>query len=370
MSANRPRTTGRVSLNHGKGAKGYMKRSIHLQEGLSLIVLAVTIIPFSSANVLADHATVSFGSGAGGGITTIGAPVMPKGKWALVLRSEYIKFDAFTDQQLEDFASQGEEVHSTDELISPSISGAVGVTDALTVSARLPYVMRSNIREGEVHMGTSEVETLGDSKGLGDLTVLGQVRVIGGAKGSLQAALVAGFKAPTGKTDVVGEGDHALEPEHQPGSGSWDIPVGIAVTQAFNKSAVDASAVFTVVNKGTDDVDLGDLFNYNLSAAYRVLGQASEIHIHETGEEHLHSGGVALDLLLELNGEWRDQESHNGDVENNSGGHALFLTPGARLKFGTGWSAFLSAGVPVSEQLNGIQHETSVRVVGGLGLTL
>ena len=59
-----------------------------------------------------------------------------------------INIDAFSDAQLKAFAGQHLHVHSLDAILAPSLIYAYGVTNDLTVIARLPFVTRRDIREG------------------------------------------------------------------------------------------------------------------------------------------------------------------------------------------------------------------------------
>ena len=120
---------------------------------------------------LADHPSIAFGSEGVGALNTISATPLAAGSWGAGLRVEAIDNDEFTTEQLEQFAADGlEGVHSTKSMTSTSLSLAYGATDNFTISARLPYIERKNIREGELEGGTPEAHTHGDSAGLGDLS--------------------------------------------------------------------------------------------------------------------------------------------------------------------------------------------------------
>ena len=71
-------------------------------------------------------------------------------------------------------------VHSLSSIMAPAISFGYGLTADFTISARLPVVVRTDIREAAHEHGggttTGTVEVLGDSSGIGDLTLLGQYR--------------------------------------------------------------------------------------------------------------------------------------------------------------------------------------------------
>ncbi len=329
------------------------------------IIISVLLI---TECTLADHATVGFGSSLGGPITTISAGTVSRGKWIIGTRLEYLRFDAFTDTQLEAFAEADEDVHSVDNLFTPFLVLGYGVTDAFTLSARFSYVARSNIREGEHEMGSSEVHGHGDPSGLGDLSVFGQVQFAQGSEGPWRLAAVGGVKAPIGKTDWTSVDGETLEPAHQPGSGSWDFSGGLAFSTSISTLAVDGSALYTVATGGEDDVNLGDILNYGLSIAYRLGGEKE--HIHPDRSLHYHEESpIVLDLILEANAEWREKEEHDGIKELNSGGSLVYLSPGIRISGSGSWSGFVSVGLPITENLYGVQHETDLRLLAGVSFT-
>jgi hypothetical protein len=86
------------------------------------------------------------------------------------------------------------------------------VTNDLTVSLRLPYVLRTDIREAHVHGDEAEVHARGDSEGLGDLSAMAQWRFFNNQARGTEAALLLGVKAPTGETDETDVGANALTP--------------------------------------------------------------------------------------------------------------------------------------------------------------
>ena len=88
-------------------------------------------------------------------------------------------------------------------------------------------------------------------------------------------------------------------------------------------------------------------------------------HRHDSGHSHSHgSSSPALDLVLELNGEWQAEEETDGISDPNSGGNTIFLSPGLRMSQNK-WSGFVSVGIPIVDDLNGIQSEPDWRILGG-----
>ena len=82
--------------------------------------------------------------------------------------------------------------------------------------------------------------------------------------------------------------------------------------------------------------------------------------------DHAH---VALDALLELNGEWHDRQRTAGIIDPNSGGNTVYVSPGLRLTV-ENWSSYVLVGVPVVNDLNGIQAAPSWRLMGGVSVVL
>jgi hypothetical protein len=307
----------------------------------------------------ADHPTIAFGSEAAGPIGTIPTTPLPTGTWSAGFRTELVNFDRFSDSELAGFAAAGEEdVHSTDRLLNVSLSMAYGVTDDLTLSARLPYVDRQNIREGEIEDGEAEAHDHGDANGVGDLSVLGQYRFFMGQ--TVDASIIGGIKAPTGKTDVR-DGGEKLETEFQPGTGSWDWLLGASASAGSGRIGLHGNVLYNLTTEGSQNTEIGDAFFYNLGLVYSLSREQGEIH---EGHDHTH---LSWDLMLELNGEYRKKNEIDGEKEDNSGGEVIFLSPGIRVSSSDSWSLFLSVGKSIFDDFNGRQTDVDYRLVGGIG---
>jgi hypothetical protein len=306
-----------------------------------------------------------------------------KGSATAWLAFEHISFDELSDAVLEQGAAAHEHVHSLRSIESPAGGLAYGFTDRLMASLQLPYVIRTGIREAEHHHihGATETEVnevidRGDSKGIGDLSVLGQYRFIGKDSGP-QASLLFGVKTPTGVTNERDDEGELFETEFQPGSGSWDGLFGLALTQPIGRWSLDGNVLYTVATEGAQDTDLGDRFHYNGAVSYRLIGAGTaeatdrhHEHQHIEGHRHEHrgnGGGFALDAVLEINGEWQAKQDIAGETDPNSGGNVVFLSPGVRLT-SNAWSGFVSFGLPIVNDLNGEQSEPEYRLVGGIAV--
>jgi hypothetical protein len=343
----------------------------------------------------AHHPSGVGSTGGAGPINTISASPLDKGETAASIAFEWIKFDPLSNAFLANFgATHGHDVHvhSLSSILAPAMSFGYGLTADFTISARLPVVVRTDIKEaahehheeGAPPEGT--VEFLGDSAGIGDLTLLGQYRFYNNRATRTELALLLGVKAPTGVTDRHTDTGELFAAEFQPGSGSWDGLFGLAATRRIGPWSFDANVLYILATEGTQNTDLGDRFLYNAAVSYRLMRGASALAPMKLGalpdpmwhggpgthrRPHAHretAAGPALDLILELNGEWHAKQNESGVTDPNSGGNTLFLAPGLRLSKDN-WSSFVSVGIPIINDLNGIQAEPEVRVVTGIALT-
>jgi hypothetical protein len=312
----------------------------------------------------AHHPGAPGNSNATGPINTLSATTPEQGAFSVGLSFESTTFDALSDATLEaaaaDAAAAGHaHVHSLDALNSAALSLAYGVTDDLVVSVRVPYATRDGVRTGHFHGGVPEVEAEGGSSGFGDISAMLQWRVFGGE--TVDVSLFGGVKAPTGDDDVRNDLGDVFAAEFQPGSGAWDFTLGGAVTRRAGHWSFDASGLYTVAGENDDDDDLGDRFAYGLAASYRVIGHPPH-HQHMGIGAHSHLG---VDLVLELNGEWHDEQSEGGEADPNSGGNVVFLAPGVRVVHDQ-VSGYLTIGAPIISDMNGVQAEPDLRITAGI----
>ena len=356
---------------------------------------------------MSHHPSGTGTSSTGGPIVTIPGTTLQQGASALYLIFEHFSFDELSDAVLEGAAARHEHAHSLATLESPALGYSYGLTDRLMVSLQLPYVVRTGIREashhhhdeaaaghahseggeteehehegGETHheMPVAENETVdrGDTEGIGDLTLFGQYRFYGQNTG-LQASLLTGIKTPTGRTGERDDQGELFEAEFQPGSGSWDPMLGLALSQAQGRWSVDGNVLYTIATEGTQHTDLGDRFHYNGAVTYRLLGGDAETS-HKTAMNHSHHGhshhhqhalspeGLVIDAVLELNGEWQAKQNISGETDPNSGGNVVYLSPGIRIASNR-WSGFATVGIPIINDLNGLQSEPTYRLFGGV----
>jgi hypothetical protein len=333
--------------------------------------------------------------GVAGPINTIAGTVLDRGQWVAGATFEFTSFNSISDARLATYAGQHEHVHTLRTIQSPALALSYGLTSDLTISARLPYVLRTDIREGaHSHSGgatLNEAVHRGDADGIGDVSFLAQYRVLHDRASGVEWSVLGGFKGPTGRTNVKDTNGELFDAEFQPGSGSWDWSAGLAVSQRLTgRLSFHANVLHAWVGTGEQDTNLGNRLQYNLALAYRVFGAASEQGrsssrmnagvmpepmYHGAGgmKDHHHEApasppGPALDWVLELNGEWHNRENVGGEREKNSGGNVVFLSPGLRLSFDK-VSSFVSVGIPIINNMNGIQADADYRITTGLAFS-
>jgi len=314
-------------------------------------VLAVTGILFFATIAFAHHPSGGAGLGQAGPIRTASATTLSRGIFSFAVQAEYINLDSFSDSDLLGFSARGKDAHTADSIFHSIMGIGYGITNNLTVSLKIPYEQVNNIREAHSDE-PDEIHVHGDAKGFGDLTIMAQYRFLK-TDNKLEAAAFGGLKMPTGKTndrDIHGE---TFEAEFLPGSGAWSPMFGIAATKRIGRISLDANLQYIISNGGTQITNLGDLFSYNAAVSYRTTVSDME-----------------WDIILELNGEWKEKQKIRDTWDVNSGGNMIFISPGSRLVIGKKASAFLSFSIPVLQDLNGIQDDTNCKVLFGMSFSL
>ena len=340
-----------------------------------------------SSPAFAHHPGGAGNTGGAGPIVTISATTLEAGRGAIAFLNEYLAFGGLGDSDLIAAASKHIHAHSIGTIQSTSASAAYGVTDDFMVSVRIPWVNRTDIREGHhEHLPggivSNTVDYRGDSSGFGDVTLLGQYRFLNNQATRTEAAFLFGAKLPTGETGRIDALGELFDAEFQPGSGSLDFLLGAAFTQRFGAWSFDANVLGALVGRGTQDTKLGDRFLYNAAVSYRLVGYAAPEqhaslppsalahgpvpHRHEHPLEKIPAPPQwTVDAILELNGEWHDFETTSGVRDPNSGGHVLLLSPGLRIARGA-FSGFATFGIPIVNDMNGLQSKTSYKILSGI----
>jgi hypothetical protein len=334
-------------------------RTNHALAGLVLI----------ASPALADHAGPS---GVGGGSINVMSPdTLDAGRMAVGLRLTYARPDRRPDAQLEALAGQGIGAHNTDYNLNGALGVAFGITHHLTVSLELPYVRRDRLREATRGQAVNGAETLGTVAGIGDASLLARYRLV---DGPFMLAVIGGIKSPTGSTRRRSDAGERLETEHQPGTGSWDLVAGASFGMPAGPLRLIGSALYQVSGEGAQRTRLGGRAQAGLAVSHRFGAAAhhdeeadAHHHGHEDHEDEAAHGHRSWDAFAELTAEWEGRQRVAGEIEEASGGTAIWLTPGARFNSAGGFSVALGIGVPVWQRIRASHPDNGYRLTLSIG---
>lgn len=293
---------------------------------------------------------------------TLSANTMQEGNFYVGVNAERVQNKTLSDQTIIEALQNGSyHLHNIDSIDSYSLSLSYGITDKLTLSMQLPYVVRSNIRAGEAENGSYAVHPHGNAQGIGDISTILQYKVY---DKEMKIALLAGVKAPTGKTDIADAGE-VLEADLQPGSGSWDFFAGVALTKDFETFSLHSNIMYKKNTQGIQESELGDIFTYNAAFSYKLIEHKHNQTLHRLEEKE--DFGYSVSLFVELNGEKAYKDTFGGEIANNTGHHVLFATAGTQVAMHNGYSFFMTFSKPVYQNFNGIQNDINYKASLGFG---
>jgi hypothetical protein len=247
--------------------------------------------------------------------------------------------------------SMSMEMHMAELMYAPS--------DFATIMAMIPY--GENTMH---HLMDTGMRTTAYSSGLGDVSFMGLINLLGNPRTKGQRLLLnAGFTAPTGAIDATSAGKQ-LEYSMQLGSGTWDFQPGLTYLGESDLWSWGAQVLGTV-RAGMNDHDyrLGDRYRLSAWTQYKVVdwfGPSARLDWHGWGNVHgadpamnparnpafdaTKQAGERLDLLFGLN----------------------FYIPKGLLK---GNRLSIEGGVPVYQNLAGPNMAVDWLVTVGLSYT-
>jgi hypothetical protein len=343
-----------------------------------LLAAGTALCAFASP-ALADHGGASGLGQSGSSLDVLSPDTLDAGQVAAGFRVTVTNPDSRSDAELATLAGLHVHAHDTDYNLNAAFGAAYGVSHRLTLSAELPYVRRDDLREGAHSHGggatTNSVEQLGSVSGIGDASLLAKYRLSG--EGGPALALIAGLKVPTGSTHRRSPDGERLETEHQPGSGSWDPIAGAAFGTRAGPLRINASALYQFSGSGAQDTRLGDRFKMGLAVSHR-FGPADHHHEgaphdsdhvqgaepHQLPAAHTHA---SWDAFVELTGEWEGRQRIAGEIEQASGGKAVWLSPGVRFNGASGYSMAVSLGLPVWQRIRASHSDNGYRATLSIG---
>ena len=311
-------------------------------------LLTVSAAVAATTQLLADHGPGT----SGGGASTQSGETLKPGKFSIDLRTDYTEFENLSAAQIEAKAARAGGFDLLDRSFLSTVGVSYGIVEDFQVGLTLGYYHAVNAREAESDGVDTEILTF-DPDGLTDLWLTGKYRFYRGPIGSL--AVFGGAKFPTGKFDVKNSAGERVEPSATAGSGSYDGMGGAAYSRFLtSRITLDASGQYTFRTEA-DDFRLGDRVDAGLALAYRFTEDIQKF--------------PQFGMFGEANFRHLFKSEEDGEDDPNTGGSALFLTPGIRAGFTRNISFTVSAPLPVWQDLNGTQLKTSYKVNGALTFT-
>ncbi|MBI4566256.1 MAG: transporter [Planctomycetes bacterium] len=312
--------------------------------------------PFSS--VRKDHGPGT----SGGGLLTQSGAVLKLGAVSLSVRLDYTLFERLSETQIRDrtFKVSGDHVHfdAARWTLLESIDVAVGVAEDLQLGFAFGYYRANDLREGHLHGdGSYGFHDFADVSGMTDQWINAKWRALKGPEGSF--ALFAGVKLPFGDDDEVGEDgtrNEPLEPSLQPGSGAFDVALGTAYSRWLSENVTLDTSVSYTYRTEEDHFKIGDLVLFGIAVAHRFTENVRTF--------------PQPSVFLEANVRHLFRNEEDGERVRNSGGTALFLSPGFRFGFSERASLTLSVQIPVVQALHDKQQETLLKVAMGVTVSL
>ena len=353
-----------------------MTRRIALYSGVFTLLLA--------SPAFAHHPGGAGNTGGAGPIVTISASTLEAGHGAVAFLYEYIKFGGLGDAELIAAAGKHIHAHSIGTIQSASLGAAYGVTDDFMVSVRAAvgaphrHPRRPSFAPPRRHREQHGRLSRRFARASATSRCSAQYRFLNNQATRTEAAFLFGVKAPTGATNRIDQQGLLFETEFQPGSGSWDLLLGAAFTQRFGAWSFDAN-VLGVLSRARHAGHQArrplPLQRGAVLPACRLRGRPRPARLAAVVGDVARAGAApprasarqdpgaapqwTVDAMLELNGEWHDFEDIAGVTRPELRRHVLLLSPGLRIARGA-FSGFASFGIPIVNEMNGLQSKTEL----------
>lgn len=315
---------------------------------LSVRRLATLGVALATANIAhADHGPGT----SGGGVSTQSGETLKPGKFASEFREDYTEFQRLPQSAINSKAAAAGEIDLVDRSYIETLSLSYGVVENVQVGMSIGYYHAVRARSAEFDSGSGDTEIATfDPDGFTDLWLNGKYRFSRGPAGSF--SVFGGVKFPTGRNDVVNSEGERVEPSATAGSGSYDGMLGLAWSRFLtSRITMDVSSQYTLRTEANgfklgDRVDAGTAFAYRFTEDVQRFPQVS--------------------AFAEANVRYLFKSEEEGASNNNTGGTAIFLTPGVRVGFSRHFSFTASAPLPVLQDLNGEQLKTAYKINGAV----
>ena len=300
-------------------------------------IIALFFVSLSGAVAWADH-----GKGAVAG-KTLSPRSLHEENWSLDTGFQYQKSENFTDDRLLDADARGHDLHGVDWRAEFSVSVSYGVTDHLTLSASVPFEVLHGFRFVEAGV----VNEANSIVGTGDATFMAKYALLADP---VELALIAGVKIPTGSTGQLSNTGDLLEPNHQPGTGSWDPLLGVAAGRQYERLWLGASVLYRITTEGRHEFTPGQSVLFAVKAEYQLIGMGKFPRLY---------GAV------ELSEQFTAKDKFSGVKDQDTGGSLIGLGFGLRLRADEHMTIAAMVTIPVYQGLYGEQHKERYELLFG-----
>ena len=220
-----------------------------------------------------------------------------------------------------------------------------GISSDVTLNLTVPEIDRE--LNFDLPGGGSETWRV---TGLGDVLLAAKYRFYfwSGVQRHRQIALLAGVELPTGNTNEK-DGGVRLPPDFQLGSGSWDGVLAASYTEGWQFFDWDVSVIAKVNSEGAQDHKEGN------------QAQLSNVFAYYFYRESFPGPEAGAGLVTSWVHDFHDKQ--DGDVESDSGGDTVYLSPFVFWAPRPDWYVELVVSWPAYQDLNGPQLGENFRAV-------
>ena len=221
-----------------------------------------------------------------------------------------------------------------------------GFSPQWSVSLRLPVVHRDHLHDLiDAETGLATTPEQWRFTRLGDVQWLARRQFLADDVAT-SYALYGGLKLPTGTTTVTNADGVRAERALQPGTGTTDLVLGVAIRHALG--AVDAAFGQASVSQALDSHEA-----FKPGARVEVAAGWSRAFSEAVG-------GV-----VQLNARWRGHDRGAQAEPDNSGSTTIDISPGLTLAVGGASTFYAFVQVPIYQRVTGIQLVPRVALAVG-----
>lgn len=316
---------------------------------IALLLVVFSCLPSQACLCGSHYANLN---SAAGPVITIPAHTLDRNRFVFGFGMNFTNFGEFNNRKLNSLNIRGEHAHSIDTALLLNANLTYGITDDLDLILVIPYYFGYDMLSTD--MGNTIND--GDSIGFGDISLLAKYRFLNSEEHGFAMAALAGIKMPTGDTNQKNEYGYFLGSDDQPGSGSWDPIMGLALSKRLGKINLDTNVLYILSTEGKQDTITGDQVFFNMGLSRKL--------------DAISTKNFKWTAVLETNGQWQEKVESLGIKDPNHGGLVIYLSPGIKLNYRDRVFTNIYASFPTIQDLNGIQSDINLQLGFNLNFLL